>query len=221
MTFVVKEIETKQNVKVYGEYKCDGCYKDIKVTFCDQEVEYSRSFQPDDALIVKLDGGYGCAIDPMCEDDYKDLTKIFCKKCLKKLCLQWPTFFAVIRNGCSSTIGHHCSKTKKFSWKNSSNCCRTYCSKCGDSGGYYVQQNENGRYLKECYVCKTTNEFLFGWEVKKWRFVVALYNVDLAETTFLGNYKNKAGAEKLMEKYKKLNPAVKEDCICVEKLACI
>ncbi len=116
--------------RVYASYRnvrCDGCNVELRpVTPTNEDGSWS-SLQPDDALEIKLIGGYGMAIDP-CRT-FEGETQVFCKDCVRKLCEQWPSIAKVVMEHCSSSLGHDCQLTKKFEWT-PCNHCDIYCRVC-------------------------------------------------------------------------------------------
>lgn len=123
MSFEV-EILPRHPEKIYRNVTCDGCGFALKNMgpIRDDPNEWEH-LMPDDALILRLDGGYGMAIDPYGNTSQDELTKLLCGDCTRKLCEQWPAIAKTVQAHCSSTLGHYCSKERKFVWKKLSNCC--------------------------------------------------------------------------------------------------
>ncbi len=120
-----------QNPKFYYR-NCDGCDAPLKYVGPEAKDGAWTSLQADDALMIQLSGGYGMAIDP-CMEPEPALTQLFCAKCCERLCAQWPSIARVIERHCSSSMAHHCTKTKSFVWTPSTHC-DEYCSACGRWG---------------------------------------------------------------------------------------
>lgn len=69
---------------IYGV--CDNC----------DDVLISVLGNPEDALIVHFEGGYGCYIDPM-DVDYNTAT--LCKACADTLSVAFPKLAEIMRRG--------------------------------------------------------------------------------------------------------------------------
>lgn len=169
MSFDV-ERPKKQPAALYRNVKCDGCGEPLRNV--GPSVEGSDAWpclQPDDALILELVGGYGMAIDPFGDATDSDLAKIICGKCLPKLCEQWPCFMETIQKHCSSSLGHHCSKERKFVWRTYSDCCNSVCEKCGQHIGSFTGKrqdstDEYSRPIGICYRCNHEGPCPRAWE---------------------------------------------------------
>lgn len=66
----------------YRNVKCDWCKSELKMV-CESKEPY-RYLQPEDALILQLQSGYGLAVDFV--SNQPNTTLICCKVCLPKLC---------------------------------------------------------------------------------------------------------------------------------------
>lgn len=180
MSFDVEVV--RQPEKLYRNVKCSGC--EVALTPVSGGIREDGAWehlQPDDTLVLKLDGGYGMAIDPMGEASESDLTILLCRNCTPKMCEQWPAIAKVVQEHVSSSLGHHCSKEKKFVWRPYSDCCYIYCSNCGVSAmnervwveipdelnpGYtkYVEHDRYHRWDVKCKKCGVEGPSVWGWE---------------------------------------------------------
>jgi len=212
------EILPRKPDKIYSNVTCDGCGKATK------NISSDEYLQPDDALILRLEGGYGMAIDPCCDNTLTDskYTKIFCKLCLKKLCEQWPTFLKTIQEGCSSSMAHHCSKVRSFIWEPIS-CCATYCNGCGRSGSYIVGLEIEGdiysRRVVNCLTgCGLVAPGIWSWEIDNYVWSVQKWNPKTKKTEILETFSSK---EEAYLNELSINSGAKNNEIHVEKMAII
>lgn len=86
-------------------------------------------------------------------------------------------------NHCSSSLGHHCCKEKKFVWRTLTNCCYDYCSNCGSHGslthGLSVEDDIYSRRIVDCRHCGTVAPGVWSWEAPPvWR---VYYENEVAE----------------------------------------
>lgn len=215
MTFKVETLPRQPKQKYY-DVTCDGCNVEVKKVFSDEYL------QPDDCLILRLEGGYGMAIDPDGDGSSDPLyTKIFCKDCLMRLCEQWPTFQKTIENGCSSSIGHHCSKERKFVWKPS--CCHMYCKGCGRDGSYMVGlENPDDIYSRRIVNCLTgcgdVAVGVWNWEIDNYFWVVQKWEPEIKRNVTLGKFSSEEAAELAL---KRLVNNLEQDEFSLERIAII
>lgn len=73
-----------QQKDIYGA--CDNC----------GDVIFSVLGNPEDALILHFEGGYGCYIDPM-DVDYN--TAVICKNCSDQMSILFPRLGNTMRKG--------------------------------------------------------------------------------------------------------------------------
>lgn len=174
MTFKAERVEVQTTVhkNVYKDVRCDGCNCELCYAAmpCEEDEGFWPGLQPEGALQIKLSGGYGMAIDSFGEDlTPDDLVKLFCSKCLEKLCAQWPCFASVVEAHCSSSIAHHCSKERKFVWRAVSECCSVYCAKCSQLATSFTgeRQDDSDAYSRHVVACECGHEGpgTWGWEV--------------------------------------------------------
>jgi hypothetical protein len=105
MSYDVVVVDQPQ--KLYRNVRCDGCsavLKHVEPSLVRDDGTW-ECLQPDDALVVCLNGGYGMAIDPCVGSTESELTQLFCGTCVKKLCTQWPSIARVVEKFCSSSLG--------------------------------------------------------------------------------------------------------------------
>lgn len=175
------EVETlpKHPEKIYRNLICDGCgskLKNIQPVF--DNTDGWSCLQPDDALILNLEGGYGMAIDP-CHALEQELTKLFCGLCVQKLSQQWPCIAETIQNHCSTSLGHFCAKERQFVWRTLSHCCYVYCSRCGEFAGTRLNLSDSSdrysRIIINCSECGSSLPGLWSWEIKSYRWYLDYY----------------------------------------------
>ncbi len=170
MTFDVEKSEKSREGKLYRNVRCDGCDEPLTMHRTSDEFPegvWDSLQYAEKAILIELDGSYFMAIDPCHEEDYADLTKIFCVKCLEKLCGQWPCFAKVIEDGCSSGVGHHCTKERKFIWSNNAHCCHDHCASCGILvSNDKILLDEKDIYSRKSTTCKcgVTAPCKWDWE---------------------------------------------------------
>ena len=87
-----KRTTTRETTVITGA-RCDSCGAELRpVRHMANEDGTWGSAQPDDALEVRLIGGYGMYFDA----DESPLV-VLCKSCADQLCEQWPVFRNAIR----------------------------------------------------------------------------------------------------------------------------
>lgn len=229
MTFEIQTKSTSKVENVYHNMRCDGCDSLLKNSHrhaLDGSDEYvcNGALQPDDALILKLEGGYGCAIDPCCDTSKNQLfIKMFCKTCLKKLCEQWPTFQKTVETECSSSIGHNCSKLRKFVWEQP--CCYGYCEGCGRKESYTIgleiDNDIFSRRIIKCFDCGLTAPGIWNWEITNYFWTVQKWNDKLKKNEILQKFNSEVEAKSFLKDWFQKNLEVEEDEVRVEKLACV
>jgi len=172
MSFEVEIVQSPSN-KFYN-VTCDGCGIALKSATRPHGVTQTEDgevwdcLQPEDTLIVNLQGGYGCAIDPMGDLLPSEETLLFCLECTRKLGQQWPAIGKTIQKACSASVGHHCSKVKEFVWETLVGCCGNFCSSCGEDGSYSIgYEVENDRYSRRIVQCDCgfVGPSKWGWEM--------------------------------------------------------
>lgn len=180
MSFEVEHIRAPQ--KLYRNVKCSGCDAPLKPVFTDRDDGAWTHLQPDNALILLMDGGYSMAIDPCGDASESDLTIILCEKCIPKMCEQWPCIGRVVQVHISSSLGHDCAKEKKFVWRNSK-CCDIHCPQCkswaaNDRIWETIPDEENPGYTKnvlhgpyhrwniKCKKCEFQGPSVWAWEME-------------------------------------------------------
>lgn len=163
MTYDVERLPW-QPEKLYRNVKCDGCGAALAPVTPPLGDGAWLSLQPDDALEVRLVGGYGMAIDPI-DESVDDLTLLFCQACLPRLCEQWPAFGRILMEGCSSTLGHHCSKERAFVWRDYSGCCSPVCRVQGCAVTSLSGEREvpGDRYSRPMGKCENGHKQACGW----------------------------------------------------------
>ncbi len=166
MGFTVKVVDGK---RMYANVACDGCGKALLPVAPDTVTTDGlwRYLQPLDTLELQLVGGYGMAIDPI-DVGPDDLRQLFCVDCTKELCRHWPSIAVLVKRECSDSIGHHCSRERRFVWRSLSDCCTVYCD-CGRFGSCFVGvEDENDLYYSrriiDCLYCGRRGPGKWAWE---------------------------------------------------------
>lgn len=166
---------------MYRNVTCDGCGEALKQVDGVDSEDWDF-LQPDDALILYLDGGYGMFIDSIHASE-EELTKILCCECAKKFWELFPKIGESLKKHLSASVGHKCSKYRKFVWRTISECCVSYCSKCGRDGTMIVGREIDGDFYSHEIVncitgCKYIGPGIWGWEVNKFVWNVCEWNDD-------------------------------------------
>lgn len=162
--------------KKYSNVRCCSCdipLRNLNFDSCDFSSPTTTSgyLQPNDALIIKLEGGYGMMIDPFDETD-DTLSVLLCRTCAIDLCEKCPPIKKIVQRNICSSIGHECTKERAFVWR-PRNCCRLSCASCSCSPGYFPdikRENENDVYsamIGTCSSCKHYGRYDFAWEKTK------------------------------------------------------
>lgn len=84
MTFS-KEVINHEPTKRYWAMACDFCGRELPTVYASNDDGSSRCLQPEDALILRLEGGYGQSIDPCGHGTEEDLTMLICDPCIAKV----------------------------------------------------------------------------------------------------------------------------------------
>lgn len=222
MAFTTKIQEVKVAEKRYYDVTCDGCNIPLEQIGPEEEEGGWRCLQADDALILNLEGGYAMAIDPI-DASKDDLTTIFCGECTRKLCEQWPAISKIVRKNCSFSLGHECSKERKFVWKSLTDCCYSYCVKCGRSGTLYMGlENPEDRYshpIIDCLTgCKNIGPAIWSWEVKTFVWRIYSWSEEDKVSKCIAEYYDKEVAEKSLPRIA-TPEQIEEHIVWVEKAA--
>jgi hypothetical protein len=226
MSFDVETLP-RQPKKLYRNVKCDGCDIDLKWVGhpSDDPKVWEDYLQADDTLILNLEGGYSMAIDPCGDATEQELKILFCGKCTKKLCEQWPAIAKTVMKHCSSSLGHHCSKERKFVWRTCSDCCNTYCKECGRSGCSQIGiEYDNDIYYSRRIIdcsqgCGYQGSGIWEWEVSSFVWHAQYWDEVKKKCIRIGNlFSTEEEAENCRTKFMLDNPSFKDDEVYVDRM---